>query len=565
VGFLEYARNISLEKDPLKLKYLVTKSEEYPKFIRDGASFVAILPEPKVSADLISFLGYNFSGDSWGKQQVAKLFRASVFHMCGHVVSKPEDYEGWMSGRNTRVARFIGSLLEDVNVTSYMSITHQDKVIDLSFANALALKRMKRIHSVMIPATRIMMSLLVYGNTGLKTAVLEKDKSVVDGLIEDIDRFKEMVISTNVDKVTNLSTEKLEIADKMYGAIINHGPVVEIPSLPHVDHLESCSLFPPKVVSPGDILDKIFLECLRALGGESEKSQQTSTKAVESEALQIFDSWSLQREKEKKILGRYSEPLLITQFKSVGFPEQDYSEYLRIKTICRSETRRLISTLLVARDALDEDPQKPYGVLDLQDVIQVLASKSPRMDIFMLDEYIDKSYSWVILIDASRSMACMKDYTLEIAATLADTANELLLDTTTWSMYAFNDQLLVVKDGSESYNSSVKSRIGGIQFQGPTYIPDALQMAGHVLKGKVENMKLITVISDGWPYGYPNIHMKLNETIGTLEKLDVVLIGVGVKTKRMGSFFNSSLTANTLKDVSKRFSDLYLEASKNVY
>jgi hypothetical protein len=200
--------------------------------------------------------------------------------------------------------------------------------------------------------------------------------------------------------------------------------------------------------------------------------------------------------------------------------------------------------------------------LDLQEIIQVIASKSPRMDVFMLDENLSKSYSWVILLDASKSMKYLKDFALEILMILGDSANELLLDPTSWGLYAFSDRFFVIKDPKERYNVGVKSRVGGIRFDGSTFLSDALTVGGQIMRTRAENMKLITVISDGYSSEYSKVDTALSETINTLERRSISLIGIGAKSRRMASIFKSSFSAYTLRDLTKKFSNLYLSASR---
>jgi len=318
-------------------------------------------------------------------------------------------------------------------------------------------------------------------------------------------------------------------------------------------------------VQPDDGVGDVFNRCLTALGGEAsggELQQTMQVKAVEAEALQVFDSWSREKTKKEKILGRYEELVLLTRFKSIGFPGEDYTGYLRAKANTRSETRRLINSLGVAFDALDEDPRKMYGVLDLQEVIQVMASKTPRMDVFMRDENISKSYAWVILLDASRSMSPIGDDVRNFGMCLAETAKEMLIDSTSWGLYAFNDRFLILKDPTERYGPKTKARIGGLRFEGFTYMPDALKLAGELLKKRADNLRLVTIFSDGWPYGYSKITDALAETLDFLEKASIVVIGVGVKSNRMESFFRVNCNVKDMRDLSKSFSNLFLDACR---
>lgn len=572
VGFLEYARSIFLEKDLLKTKLLISSEIQFPQLFYDEKGFVSILPEPRIKENedeenIISLMGYHFPNDTQGKRQLLSLFRTTVFHHSAHAVSSTfEDYEEWRRDKDSRLARFITFLIEDVKVNSYISTKHPDKLVDLAFANTLALKRLHQINNLINPATKIMAGLLIKINTGLTQVTSKKEHEIITHLVELLNKFKEKASLSFAGENANLKDEKLKIADEIYYAVENAGPITEVPFLPYTEKLGACSIFFPSYFVNSDFfLEENFKKCLEFLGGSlpsSGKMEHTWKKVAEAEADQVFDSWMRQKEKDEKTIARYENFLLSTKFKSVEIPEQDYSEFLRIKSRCKSEAHRLIESLLVARNALDEDPRKMYGVLDLQEVIQVIASKSPRMDVFMLDENISKSYSWIILLDASRSMRPIRDFALELFVMLAEAANELLLDPTSWGMYAFNDRFFIVKDPKERYNVKVKARIGGIKFKGFTYMPDALKVAQQIIGARNENLKLITIISDGWPCGYPNINAFLSEASNTLESGNITVVGIGAKSRQMEFLFRNHSTVYTLRELAKKFSNLYLEASR---
>ncbi|MCK4434077.1 hypothetical protein KAU92_01205, partial [Candidatus Bathyarchaeota archaeon] len=136
------------------------------------------------------------------------------------------------------------------------------------------------------------------------------------------------------------------------------------------------------------------------------------------------------------------------------------------------------------------------------------------------------------------------------------------LDPTSWGLYAFNDRFLVIKDLKERYNVRVRSRIGGIKFEGLTYMPDALEIAGQIIRRRNENLRLITVISDGWPFGYSNIDRALSKTLDTLERRNITVLGISAKSRRMKFFFKNYCVVYTLRDLKKKFSNLYMTASR---
>ena len=556
----------------MKAKLLISPRFRFPQFSCDEACLVNVFPEPIARENengekTVSLFGYCFPADEQGKRQLASLFRASVFHLSAHTVSSSfGDYQEWMKDKDSRLAKFTTSVIEDIVANAYVSKRYSDKLVDLAFANTLALKRLHPIDKLMNPATRIMAGLLIKVNTGFMKISAKNECEVVIRLVDLLNRLREKTFLSFSDENVNLKDDKLKVAEEIYSAIEDCGPIVEAPFLPHTEELGRCSIFPPFYSVDSDTsLDEDFEKCLDFLGGSFSSfkdGEETWRKMAETEGSQVINSWEHEKEKNAKIIGKYEEFLNSSRFKGIGIPQLGYTEFLKIKSECKSEAHRLIESLLVARDAIDEDPRKMYGVLDLQEVIQVVASKSPRMDVFMLDENISKSYAWVILLDASRSMKVIQDFALKVFVMVAEAANQLLLDPSSWGMYAFNDHFWVVKDPKERYNVRIKSRIGGIRFEGFTFMPDALEIAGQIIKKRNENLRLITVISDGWPFGYSEIEGALSETVDTLERKNIAVLGIGVKSQRMELYFKKHSTVYTLRDLKKKFSTLYMEASR---
>jgi nitric oxide reductase activation protein len=215
----------------------------------------------------------------------------------------------------------------------------------------------------------------------------------------------------------------------------------------------------------------------------------------------------------------------------------------------------------VAADALDEDPGKEWGQLDLSTIIQVIASQKPATDVFMRDEYLGKSFAWGILFDASASMRIRADFGKALIICVAEATKELLTDPASWTLFAFNDSFYILKDSSEAYSRRIRARIGGLKYSGLTYMPDAVQVAGGILAKRYDEQRFLVIISDGWPYGYPKITDALSESVHSVQKKGVIVIGIGVDTDRMKNFFKLNSAVHTQKDLIKNFAKVYMDAS----
>ncbi|MGD6807450.1 MAG: hypothetical protein ACQCN4_10890, partial [Candidatus Bathyarchaeia archaeon] len=160
------------------------------------------------------------------------------------------------------------------------------------------------------------------------------------------------------------------------------------------------------------------------------------------------------------------------------------------------------------------------------------------------------------------SMQVKGEFGRALAISVGEAARELMTDPTSWTFFGFSDQLYVLKDSTEAYSRRVRARIGGLRFEGLTYIPDAITIAGKMLAKRFEEQRVLVVISDGWPYGYANMPISLKETVDDLVRKNVIVIGIGVETERMGNFFHLHSSIYTPKDLVKKFGPVYAHASE---
>ena len=136
------------------------------------------------------------------------------------------------------------------------------------------------------------------------------------------------------------------------------------------------------------------------------------------------------------------------------------------------------------------------------------------------------------------------------------------MDPGSWTLLAFSDRLHILKAPSEAYSRRVRARIGGLKFNGLTYMPDAIKVAGKFLTQRFDEQRFLVVLSDGWPYGYPSMQKELAESIEYLQRKDVIVIGVGIQSERMKQFFKVNSSVYNQQDLIKKFSKIYMQASR---
>lgn len=334
--------------------------------------------------------------------------------------------------------------------------------------------------------------------------------------------------------------------------------------MPHTEQIGQCSVFAHREMSSESEMETVFRQSLYALGYSQPLERTIDScwkKETDIEALQAFDSEIHERDRQEKILSKLRQYIEGTHLKSVEFPEEDYTQYLRTRTLIAGGSRRLLDSLRIVQDALDEDPGKEMGQLDLTAVIQAILSKKPATDVFFKDEFLSKSFAWSILFDASASMNVRSEFARALAIVVAEATKELLMDPGSWTLFAFSDRFYVLKDSTEAYTQRIRARIGGLKFHGLTYMPDAIQVAGQILAKRYDEQRFLIVISDGWPYGYDDISGALKESIASVQKKGIIVIGIGVETDRMGSLLRLSSPVYSQKDLIKKFSKIYTDAS----
>ncbi len=569
MGFLDYAWSLSLQRDKKKTNIRLDRQLLQPVLTRNKSSFNLILPVPRIAEDgYVSFLGSEIPAGS-EKTIVGRLFRACVFHLTAHsMVPNRKESTASRTSKCPVVEAFAKSLVDDVYVNSYISTKHPEKLADLAFANSFAFTKMKSPERIFNSATRIMAALLLIQNVGITkgTLSLEEERAVsqIDGKLNSLKGSIRKSLAEAQRKDIDVAEFSDKIKREITGVLESHRPILEIPSLPHTDHISPHTLFSRHENASKVELEKSFKKSLEHLNGVApiaEPMESCWKKEIDIEATQAFDSWFHQKTREQKVSKKIEKYIAGTHFKSSGFPDEDYGQYLKSRVFLRGGSRRLLDSLRVAQDALDEDPRKEVGQLDMTEVIQKIASQSPRTDVFMQNEYLSRSYAWGILFDASASMKINDELSRALLICIAEAAKELLMDPSSWTLFAFNDRFHILKDASEAYSQRVRARIGGLRFKGLTYMPDAIRVAGQVLSQRFDEQRFLIVLSDGWLLGYSNMSSALSESINCLERKGIVVIGVGLKTERMSHFFKISSVVCSQKDLIKRFARIFVQAS----
>ncbi len=564
MGFLDYAWAVSLQKDNTKVKIREDKTLTQPTLEADNFGFTITLPVANFENEQVAFLGHKFPTSAAGKNQVGRLFRATVLHLTTHTFA-PLAKEKIVPDKSDSIPlAFAKALINDAYVSLYIQQKDPEKLVDLAYANAFAYQKLKSPQRIFTSSTQLMAAMLTQANVGSVKGTLEaQQQAAVNQMVAELATLREAFLKSLNDKTANLDYLFDQKVKAVSGLLEPFGPFLEAPSLRHTENIGRCSIYSEAETVQESSFEVLFKRSLAALGGTmpAETFEECWRPEQEAEAMQAFNSDQYQKMREEKVLGKINVYLEATRFRSVSFPEEDYTQYLRARNLVQGASRRLLDILRSAFNYLDEDPRQEMGTLDLAAVIQSLASNKPATDVFVLDEYLKPSFAWSLIFDVSSSMQVKGEYGRALAIAVAEAAKELMTDPTSWTFFAFSDRFYILKDSSESYSKRVRARIGGLKFEGLTYIPDAVHMAGKMLAKRFEEQRCLIVISDGWPYGYPDMSEALKKSVDDLLRKGVIVIGIGVETDRMGKFFQLHSSIYTQKDLVNKFGSIYANAS----
>jgi Mg-chelatase subunit ChlD len=566
MGFLDYAWMISLQKDKKKVKILQDSSLGQPVLLPDNFGFTIKLPNVQfLEGKQIAYLGEKLTLNKMGKAKVGRLFRAAVLHLTTHTLVPLPKEKVAPSDSDSFTEAFAKSIIRDIYVNAHLQAGHPDRFVDIAYANALSFQRIKPVERIFATSTKVMTALLSKINMGLVKGSLEtEEEQTVNTLYQDLMTLKETFLASLNGEQINLAELFDEKVKRVTGLLEPFGPFLEAPSLPYTEQIGSCSIYTDAAMPLNSDFESIFVKSLETLGGAVpavDNIEKCWSLGQEAEALQAFDSERYQKERQEKMLSKISPYATSMRFKSVEFPEEDYTQYLRAKSLVQGASRRLLEALRTALNLLDEDPRQEMGQLDLAAVIQAIASNKPATDVFTMDTHLKQNFAWSIILDASGSMRVRGEYARALAIAVAEAAKELMTDPTSWTFFGFGDRLYILKDSNESYSQRVRARIGGLRFEGLTYMPDAVHVAGKMLAKRFEEQRVLIVISDGWPYGYENMPTTLMANISDLLNKGVIVIGIGVETDRMTNFFKLSTSVYTPKDLVKKLANVFVKAS----
>ena len=570
MDFFDYAWATSFQITKKKhedVKVLVRNDMDFPILGKDSVGYVICVPEPRrVRNGLVSFEGLTLNASSEFHRRVLwQLFRASVFHLSLHIATSGyEDYVEWARNKDPNLALYVANILEDAVVAAHVKTEWTPLIPDMALANTISYLRLKPAQVIFDDPLRIMAAILSYYTIGKSKGDLarqtQKDANDIVSYLRSIeDLTSRQLADAQSHQRPFQNKEKLEIADAIYSKLHKYGKPPLTVTLPYTESYGGNSVYRKNITGREKEFNDTLEMAFTKLG-----SNEFIDENCEREAAQAFSAWEAKLAHQQKILDGYRGLLAGTRFSTAEFPREDYTEYLRSKQLLSGPIRRVLEKLRLLKNITGEDFRQESGLVDLQEAIQIIASKSQRTDIFVREEYQTREEAWAIVIDASHSLDFFLGEIRGIALCLAETAKNLILNRAAWGVFAFNDQFYIIKDFSENYSTHVRARIGGLKQKGLTYLPDGLKVAKNAMQPRIEQAKIIVAVSDFFPSGDLAIENELIQDLKQMERSGMGLIGVGVKSRAVKNYFRCNCVVETPYDLMKSFTKAFLEYSATI-
>jgi hypothetical protein len=538
--------------DQNRFRLILSESVPRPTLGLEGEGFVVKIPVPRREKEgVVSVQGLFADSDDQGWATLWRLFRASLYHAAFHVSHGDLGrLARWAKDKERYPAIFALSLLEDYRTTLAAREKWPGVMADIAYANSVAAARMTDVDDIESRGLRTAAKLLLslWGVSTAKGGRGDEDRAVL-ALAEKV---RGMVENSTHDPAGPLMGKAADLVYRAFDRVV----LPQIPAFPHTEAHSGDSLFRDHLEATGKEVPRLA-GALAALG-VSARGEETAPEAEFKDSFQAVQDHYAQRQKSSE---HFSKLLAKTRLNGVVYPDGDYSAFLRARAEFAGPIRNIKNQLLAVKNAIDEDPGKLSGQVDMPVAMQVIASKSQRSDVFVRDEPVLKDEAWAILVDASRSVSASSVQIRGIATCLAEVASALMRERSRWGLYGFNDTFQVVKDFDEPFSTEAKARIGGLGAYGGTYLPDALVVTSRSLNSRPIENKYLVVVSDCRPTGYAGIEEELVERVKETNRSGVMLVGIGVESREVKKYFKVNSVLSTPYEMMKFFTRSYLELS----
>jgi len=471
-------------KKPIDIDTFFLEQQYFP-LIEYEPRMTVYFPMPRSIQGLETIQGCIFSSLETYQSTIFSLFLASVIHAAGHAkVTDFKKYKKWMKGKNLKKAHETFEFIEDIRVNEFLKKEFPQYFIEINKIQEFFFN--------------------IFEKENNKNMKRESKKKFSRMLIPDIEIKKDQLHQ----KILNLDSNDTEGFTKIADEIYESENTLSDNTLPFADHYSH-----PKRIEKW--IENIHIPT---------EGEFLST--VE----QFNDVWFEQLKRRAKVRKKYGPLTDDLEFDKIDFAPENIGEYLRLKNATHLFLKKMSSSMKMVPNVMDEGIPEDMGMLQMQAAIQAVAAQNESIQIFEQDDVRKIEEEWAIVVDTSSSMRLKFDEMKKFALCLGEAANEVNSRNGKWGFFTFNSNFTIVKDHYEKFDQTSKSRIGGIEVKGFSFIADAVKLCSRILDRENIERRYIFLITDGQALGNYEPDKKMEEAITMARKKGISVIAIGMPT-----------------------------------
>ncbi len=498
------------EQKPMDVDLFFLDQINFPKIDYEPRTTVYI-PMPRQAQGMQMIQGNAFENTGSGQETIFALYFASICHLAGHAnITNFKKYKNWMKGKNKKRAYETFEFIEDIRVNEFLRNNFPEYYSEII--------KVEQFFNIL--------------NEKKELADFQKHSKKIfsDKFVEDIKIRREELKK----KILNLDSEDKEKFIQIADIIYESSNILTDQRLPYADHFAH-----PKRIE--DWNKNITI------------STEGAFQRVSEQLVDIWDAQLKKREKIKKKYGGITEDL---EFDRIDFAPENIGEYLRLKNATHLFLKKMSSQMKMTPNTMDEGMTEELGVLNMQLAIQRVASQNESIQVFEQDDLRRVEEEWAIVVDTSSSMRLKFDEMKKFAICLGEAANEINQKNAKWGFFTFNNNFTIVKDHYEKYDHSSKSRIGGIEVKGLSFIADAVKLCSRILERENVERRYIFLITDGQALGTSDADIKLIEAVTEAKKKGISVVVIGMP-KGITKIYSLCMPYEGLKKTVAKFLSAY--------
>jgi len=497
-------------KKPIDIDTFFLEQQYFPQIDYEPRMTV-FFPMPRAIQGLETIQGCAFSNLETYQSTIFSLFLASICHAAGHAkVTDFKKYKKWMKGKNKKRAYETFEFIEDIRVNEFLENEFSDYFLEIKkiedYFNSLNEKN--ELQNIKKNSKK------VFSNRFVSDIKIKRDELQM--------------------KIKNLNSEDddefVKIADEIYES----SNIISDFRLPFADHYSH-----PKRI---------------------EKWIENVTLSSEGKFLTVVerfnDVWFEQLKRRAKVRKKYGGITEDLEFDKIDFAPENIGEYLRLKNATHLFLKKMSSQIKMTPNVMDEGMPEDMGLLQMQAAIQAVAAQNNSIQIFEQDDYRRIEEEWAIVVDTSSSMRLKFDEMKKFAICLGEAANEVNSKNGKWGFFTFNNNFTIVKDHYENFDANSKSRIGGIEIKGFSFIADAVKLCSRILERENIERRYIFLITDGQALGTYEADKKMEEAVEAARKKGISVVAIGMPTG-VTKIFSMCMPYEGLRKTVARFLGAY--------